>query len=132
MRILIAEDSDDLRQMLTFALESEGWEVFPAKDGLDALRIYHNMVGNNSYFDVLLLDVEMPRLKGYAVGVNIRNVEKFGDVPRAKHIYFTGHDDVVPPEQLLETEFADGYIHKPVDTKELIEQINELVKDAGD
>jgi hypothetical protein len=37
---------------------------------------------------------------------------------------------VVPPEQLLETEFADGYFRKPIDTTQLIEQINELVKGA--
>ena len=133
MRVLLADDHADTREMLTLALERVGWEVFAAKDGRDALRIYHSEIEGDKYFDVLLLDVEMPRLNGFAVGVNVRNIEKFADVPkvpRACHIYLTGHDDVVPPEQLLETEFADAYIHKPIGPDELVIEIEKAMKEA--
>lgn len=130
--------------MLVFALRDEGWEVFEAIDGLDALRVYHDAIAGYQIitttqgarelricdprsFDVIVIDVEMPRLRGFAVGVNVRNVEKFGTVPRADHVYFTGYDDVVPPEQLLETSFADGYLRKPIDSAELIAEIEKLV-----
>lgn len=126
--MLIAEDHDDSREMLTLALQRKGWEVFSAVDGRDALRVYHNAIEGDHYFDALILDVEMPRLNGFAVGVNVRNLEKFGNVPRAIHVYFTGYDDVVPPEQLLESLFADGYIRKPVTAEELIVTIERLVK----
>lgn len=132
MRCLVAEDNDDTRELLTLALRRSGWKVFAARDGRDALRIYHNAIEADEYFDALLLDVEMPRLNGFAVGVNVRNLEKFGSVPRAIHIYFTGHDDVVPPEQLLECLFADAYIRKPASLEELIVQIEELVNRRSD
>lgn len=133
MRLLICEDYEDTRDMLVIALREVGWEVFAAKDGREALQVYHNAIEKDEYFDVLLIDIEMPRLNGFAVGVNVRNLEKFGNIPRAAHIYFTGHDDVVPPEQLLEAQvmgelFVDAYIRKPVGVEELIEQIEELLK----
>lgn len=131
MKVLIAEDSDDLRELLAIALKAAGWEVVSAKDGRDALRVYHDAIEDDDYFDVLLLDVEMPRLNGFAVGVNVRNLEKFGNVPRAKHIYFTGYEDVVPPEQLVESLFADEYIRKPVSPSELIATIENLKAEAA-
>lgn len=132
MRLLLAEDNEDLRELLSILFDEHGWEVLSAKDGRDALYLYHKAIHDEKYPDVLLLDVEMPRLNGFAVGVNVRNLEKFGDVPRAVHIYLTGHDDVVPPEQLMECLFADGYIRKPIEPQELLAQIDRLVKEAAE
>lgn len=128
MLVLLAEDDPDLRELLSILFDERGWEVLSAKDGRDALYVYHKAIHDERYPDVLLLDVEMPRLNGFAVGVNVRNLEKFGDVPRAVHVYLTGHDDVVPPEQLVECLFADAYIRKPIEAEELLSQIDGLVK----
>jgi CheY-like chemotaxis protein len=131
VRLLLAEDNDDLREMLSVTLQQAGWEVFAARDGRDALRIYHDAIQDNDFFDVLLLDVEMPRLNGFAVGANVRNLEKYSDdVPRAAHVYLTGYDHAAPPEQLLETLFADGYIRKPVEPDALVNEINTLVNQS--
>lgn len=130
MRVLVAEDHDDLRELLKITLENAGFQVFAAKDGREALRVYHDAIEGDHYFDCLLLDVDMPRLNGFAVGVNVRNLERFGDVPRAIHIYLTGHGDVVPPKDLLDCLFADAYLHKPVGPQELIDKINKLVGEA--
>ena len=132
MRILIAEDDEDLRELLSILFDDHGWEVLSAKDGRDALYLYHKAIHDEKYPDLLLLDVEMPRLNGFAVGVNVRKLEKFGDVPRATHIYLTGHDDVVPPEQLLECLFADGYIRKPIEPDELFIEIEKVMKEAAE
>lgn len=142
LRCLLAEDHADLRAVLTLALEQNGWEVFTAKDGRDALRIYHDAMAGYEVkvekgtfkltacdarnFDLLLTDVEMPRLNGFAVGWSVRGVEKYGDVPRALHVYLTGYADVVPPQDLIESLFADGYIRKPLDTKLLLRQLTKL------
>lgn len=131
MRALIAEDDEDLRELLSILFDEQGWDVLSAKDGRDALFLYHKTIRDEKYPDLLLLDVEMPRLNGFAVGVNVRNLEKFGDVPRAVHVYLTGHDDVVPPEQLLECLFADAYIRKPISPEELLAQIDELIEERG-
>lgn len=111
-------------------MQRAGWEVFAAEDGRDALRMYHNTIEGDHYFDALLLDVEMPRLNGFAVGVNVRNLETFGEIPRAIHVYLTGHTDVVPPQDLLDTLFADAYIRKPVEPEELLAQIDGLINKA--
>lgn len=128
MRALIAEDNTDVRDALVIALEKEGWEVFAAKDGRDALRVYHNAIEHDQYFDLLLLDVRMPRLNGIAVGVNVRNLEKFAKIPRACHVYLTGQGDIVEPESLTDNAFADAYLRKPIHGDELIKQIEKLVK----
>lgn len=128
MRCLIADDYDDIREMLTAAFEQNGWEVVAAKDGRDALHLYHEAIHQEKYFDLLLLDVNMPRVNGLAVGVNVRNLEKYGDVPRAIHIYFTGDKDVVPPQDLIGSLFADAYIRKPIELDSLIEMIDGLLR----
>ena len=150
MRILIAEDDDDLRDLLVLVFEKGGWEVFAAKDGRVALKMYHNAMSgyeittnedgsrglrtcDAGYFDVLLLDVVMPRLNGFAVGINIRNFESYGEgIPRAAHVYLTGKEDVIQPEQIMEAEFAgdlfaDAYIRKPIGPVELLAEIDRLV-----
>lgn len=72
----------------------------------------------------------MPRLNGIAVGVNVRNLEKFGGVPRAVHVYLTGHDEElkIHGEELVEISFADGYFRKPFDIQELIAKVTELIQ----
>lgn len=128
MRVLIADDYQDIRELLTTAFELNGWEVVAAKDGREALYLYHKMILAERYFDVLLLDVNMPRLNGFGVGVNVRNLETFGDVPRAIHIYFTGDKDVVAPQELISCLFADAYMHKPIELDDLIATIDGLLR----
>jgi len=59
MRILFAEDRPTLRKILTYKLEQQGYEVFGAPNGLEAVRLIHKDV-----FDLILLDVNMPVLNG--------------------------------------------------------------------
>lgn len=148
LRCLVSEDNQGVREVIALALVSEGWEVFSAENGRDALRIYHDAIAgyevitndgvqelracDASYFDLILSDVVMPRLNGYAVGMSIRVLEKYGDAPRSVQIYLTGHADAVPPEDLLASSDVDGYIKKPLDTRELINQIDKLMKSAGE
>jgi DNA-binding response OmpR family regulator len=60
LNILIAEDENDIRNLLKLSLEQEGYTVLAAKDGLEALDI----IKNNSV-DLAVLDVMMPRLDGF-------------------------------------------------------------------
>ena len=131
-RILIAEDEDDLRELMAVWLERRGWEVIAACDGREALYLYHLDLHNNKFFDVLLLDVAMPRLDGFTVGKNIRNLEKFGEgIPRAKHVYVTAYDEqIVKPSTLLDLVQADGYIQKPPDYDKLLTILADKVEEV--
>lgn len=127
-RVLIAEDHSDTREFLTIFFQKAGWIVTAAEDGREALRLYHETIQFDEYFDLLILDITMPRLNGIAVGVNVRNLEKFSDVPRAMHIYLTGHDEdmKIHGEELVQISFADAYFTKPVDIQELIAKVTNL------
>lgn len=116
--------------MLTLALEQEGWEVVAAEDGIEALRLFYEVIETGRYFDVLLLDVVMPRMGGIEVGISIREREVvFPAMPRAVHIYLTGHDKElkIDGEDLVAISFADAYITKPVGPDDLIKKMKELV-----
>ena len=59
-RILIAEDEPNIREVLRMQLELNGFEVFEARDGVEALELAERVRP-----DVMLLDVMMPRMDGY-------------------------------------------------------------------
>ena len=66
-RILIVDDDDEIRELLEFDVAQSGYFVDTAKDGLEGL----NKALNNSY-DLILLDVMMPKMNGFDVAKNIR------------------------------------------------------------
>src|SRR5687767_2811202 len=66
--ILVAEDSPDIRAVLTMLLEDEGYRIVEATDGQDALE-----VALDRHIDLILLDVAMPRLTGTAFCLAYRN-----------------------------------------------------------
>ena len=68
-RILIVDDDDEIRELLEFDVRASGYFVDTAKDGLEGL----NKALNNSY-DLILLDVMMPKMNGFDVCKNIRPV----------------------------------------------------------
>ena len=123
MKCLVADDAPDILDLVVTVLEGEGWDVVSASDGHEALYLYHRALHENDPFHVLLLDRIMPRLNGIAVGVNVRNLERFGDVQRAKHYYLSGQAEDVLSE-LTEMAFADGYLMKPFTKEDLLKLLS--------
>lgn len=68
-RILVCEDEDAIRDFVVINLERVGYEVFPAPNGEEALKIFEESGGN---FDVALLDIMMPGIDGLEVCKEIR------------------------------------------------------------
>ena len=66
-RLLIADDDNEIRELLEFDLSHSGYEVDCAKDGEEALQ--KALIGN---YDLILLDVMMPKMNGFDVCKNIR------------------------------------------------------------
>ncbi len=66
-KILIAEDEEDIRQLLSIHLENEGYDVYQAADGLEALELFYK-----EDIDLMLLDVMMPKIDGFKVLTKIR------------------------------------------------------------
>ena len=69
-RILIVDDDDEIRELLEFDVKASGYFVDTARDGLEGL----NKALNNSY-DLVLLDVMMPKMNGFDVCKNIRQAK---------------------------------------------------------
>ena len=122
IRILIAEDNTINRELLRELLEARGYAVEEAPDGQAALRIMEH-----STPDILLLDIGMPVLDGYAV------VRKVRENPRLVHLpvlAVTAYAMQGDREKILSSGF-DGYLPKPVNAGLLVEEIKRLLARAG-
>ncbi len=75
-RILVVEDSITTRLLLKNILESAGYEVKTASDGLEALGTLQI-----EQFDILLTDIEMPRMDGFKLAEKVRSTESLKDLP---------------------------------------------------
>ena len=67
LRVLVADDNRDTLQMLMLLLRDEGYEVRGAYTGTDVMRI-----ARLNRFDVIILDIEMPEMSGYAIAQDLR------------------------------------------------------------
>ncbi|MBL8175855.1 MAG: Hpt domain-containing protein [Bryobacterales bacterium] len=76
--VLIVDDSPSVRRVLTNLIRNSGWNPHQAKDGMDALEMIHSGAVRP---DVLLLDIEMPRMDGYELTAALRNMPHHRDTP---------------------------------------------------
>ena len=116
-RILIVDDDDEIRELLEFDIASSGYFVDTAKDGLEGL----NKALNNAY-DLVLLDVMMPKMNGFDVCKNIRQAKL--SVPILMLTAKGTIDDKT-------TGFdcgADDYLVKPFDIQEVLLRIRVLLR----
>lgn len=76
--VLIVDDSPSVRRVLTNLIRNAGWTPRAAKDGLEALEMIHSGAARP---DVLLLDIEMPRMDGYELTATLRNMPRHRQTP---------------------------------------------------
>jgi CheY-like chemotaxis protein len=76
--ILIVEDDRDTRELLQRTLEREGWKVYTASDGVDAIDY---LARGNGIPDLILLDLMMPRLDGFGVLKALRENDAWAQIP---------------------------------------------------
>jgi DNA-binding response OmpR family regulator len=125
MKVLVVEDDADISSVLTFYFEAKGHEVVTARDGLQALELF-----SCQDLDLMLLDVMLPKLDGWAVLEAVR--AKCG-LPVILLTALGTTDDIVRGLSLG----ADDYLRKPFEIRELEARIHsvtrrlELVQDSG-
>ncbi|RRV05008.1 response regulator [Pseudomonas sp. v388] len=76
LRVIVVDDSVTVRKVTSRLLERHGMHVLTAKDGVDALALLQDFTP-----DVMLLDIEMPRMDGFEVAAHIRDDERLRDLP---------------------------------------------------
>lgn len=76
LTVMVVDDSVTVRKVTSRFLEREGYNVITAKDGREALQVLQDHVP-----DVMLLDIEMPRMDGFEVAKNVRSSSRLQDLP---------------------------------------------------
>jgi two-component system chemotaxis response regulator CheY len=127
MRILIAEDDLASRKFLDKFLSKVG-ECDLVVDGLETIDAYMLAVKEKKPYDLICLDIMMPKIDGVKVLKSIRDLETLrGTLPekRAKIIMTTALGEA----ELVKTAFeygCDGYASKPIDTGKFLEVMKKL------
>jgi chemosensory pili system protein ChpA (sensor histidine kinase/response regulator) len=115
---LVVDDSITMRRVTQRLLERRGVKVFTARDGLDAITVLqeHNV-------DVILLDIEMPRMDGYQFATHVRNDAKLKALPI---VMITSRSGEKHRAKAIEIGVND-YLSKPYQESQLIAAIEALV-----
>jgi DNA-binding response OmpR family regulator len=123
-RVLIADDEKDIRDLVAYNLQQEGYSVSQAADGVEALDLLKLAVQGKEQIDLLVLDVMMPRMDGYEVLRKIRADESTRHLPI---IMLTARESEV--DEILGLEMgSDDYIQKPVSPRVLLSRIKSLLR----
>lgn len=117
-KILAADDSASMRQMVGFTLKGAGHEVVEAVDGVDAL----NRAKNES-FDLVLSDVNMPNMDGIELVKNLRTLPNYKFTPILMLTTESGTDKKTEGKQAG----ATGWIVKPFNPDQLLTVIKKVL-----
>lgn len=125
-KILVADDENDILEIINYNLTREGYEVYTAKDGNEALDKARQI-----HPDLVILDIMMP----YKTGVEVCRILRANDVfDDMLIIFLTALNDETSQVKGLESG-ADDYISKPISPKVLVSRVNavfrRLNKEAG-
>ncbi len=116
-KILIVDDEEILRENIAIILRQEGYEVDEACNGMEAYEMYLN----NKY-DILISDIEMPKMKGIELLEKISKVD-----PKVISIFITAYGSLETAIAALRLGASD-YILKPIDFDELILKVKRLIE----
>lgn len=116
-RLLIVDDDVQIRELLVFDIQSSGYTVDSASDGEEGLK---KAVENN--YDLILLDVMMPKMNGYDVCKNIRLVK-----PKVPILMLTAKGTIDDKTEGFDVG-ADDYLVKPFDVQEVLLRIRALLR----
>jgi len=116
--VMVVDDSITVRRVTQRLLERNGMRVLTAKDGVDAMALLQEHTP-----DVMLLDIEMPRMDGYEVASHVRNDPRLADIPL---IMITSRVGDKHRARAIELG-VDDYLGKPYQESQLLDAIEPLV-----
>jgi DNA-binding response OmpR family regulator len=118
-RILIAEDDQDIRELIVLTLQFHGFDVIPVENGALAVE-----AAQEQKFDLILMDVRMPRMTGYEACRRLKEIDETKDIPV---IFLSAKGQ----EAEIKTGLSVGasqYVLKPFSPDELIGTITQVLK----
>ncbi len=117
-KILIVDDNEDNRELVSKVLRIRGYIVVEAVDGRTAIRMAQEEMP-----DLILMDISLPDIDGYEATRTIKSMEGLEDVPV---VALTAHAMKGDREKALEAG-CDGYISKPIDIHSFPDQVGSFL-----
>ncbi|HKI88958.1 MAG TPA: response regulator transcription factor [Draconibacterium sp.] len=122
-KILLVDDEEDILEFISYNLEKEGYKVYTAKNGVDAI-----MLAEKKLPHLIILDVMMPEMDGIAACEEIRKIPTLKNTVIA---FLTARGEDYSQIAGFEAG-ADDYITKPVRPKVLVSRVKALLKRTGE
>ena len=117
--VMVVDDSITMRKVTSRVLENHSLEVITAQDGIDAIENLHERVP-----DLMLLDIEMPRMDGYELAEHVRGDPRLRHVPIVMITSRAGQKH----RKRARAAGANDYMTKPYQESELVAKVGELLK----
>lgn len=122
MKVLIAEDNDDDRRLLSLNLKYYGWQVLEASNGYEAIEI-----AEKDKPDLIISDILMPKMDGFELLWNLKQRDETKSIPFIFYsAVYTGEKD----KRLAKALGAEAFLEKPQEPKELFNKIVSIVEDC--
>jgi len=123
LTVMIVDDSVSVRRVVSNLIKSAGWQPMAAKDGLEALEIIQSSAQPP---DLILVDIEMPRMDGYELMTTLRAQEAYRNIPLVILTSRAGEKHRRKARELG----ASEYIVKPYQDQTLLNIIRQLVRES--
>jgi DNA-binding response OmpR family regulator len=121
-KLLLADDSITIQKVVELVLADEGFEIKAVNNGEEALHVIRSFKP-----DIVLADIDMPKINGYQLCEKIKTHSETKDIPV---ILLSGAFEPVD-EDLVKQVKADGYIIKPFESQELLNKINSTINPSS-
>ncbi len=121
-KIVIVDDEPNIVMTLEYTFKKQGFEVYIARDGSEALDIMDAIIP-----DIVLLDIMMPKVDGYQTLKWIKNNQLLS---HTKVVFLSAKNKTTDIEKGLELG-VDKYLTKPFSIKKIVSEINELLNDSS-
>ncbi|MCL7412996.1 MAG: ATP-binding protein [ANME-2 cluster archaeon] len=121
MKVLVVDDKKNDRKMLSKLLVSNSYEPVEASNGIEALEAV-----DKSKPDLIISDIMMPEMDGFTLLRELNKVETAKDIP---FVFYTAHYIGIKDKELATSLGASRFIIKPVEPKELLSEIQEVIEE---
>lgn len=118
-KILIVDDSESIREVVSFTLENEGYSIISAVDGKDALTQL-----DGKHLDLIITDLHMPNMNGIELIKEVRKMDAYKRIP----ILFLTTESQAAKKMEAKEAGATGWIIKPFVPAKLIAAINKVIR----
>lgn len=122
VKILVAEDERDIRELIAFTLRFAGFEVLLAANGVEAVEL-----ASETDPDLVLMDVRMPRMTGYKACAALKEKEETQHLPV---VFLSAKGQESEIQEGMEVGAVD-YILKPFAPDDLTDQVNRILEEIG-